>query len=215
MTIQIAPSILAADFSKLGDEIRAVDKAGADLIHWDVMDGHYNPNLTFGAPVIAGLRSATNLPFDAHLMVTNPNQIIADVAKAGCQMISVHCETCDPKITLPAIQKLGCKAGIVIDADTPVERIFPALPLADYVLVMTVQTGYAGQKMRPECLTKMKIVRDKLKEMKRNIPIQADGGVGPSNVKEFIDAGATILVAGNAVFKSGDYAKAIQQLKSN
>lgn len=211
--IQIAPSILAADFSKLGDEIRAVDKAGADLIHWDVMDGHYNPNLTFGAPVIAALRSATTLPFDAHLMVTNPDQIIADIAKAGCQMISVHVETCDPKITLPAIQKLGAKAGIVLDADTPVENIFPALPLADFVLVMTVQTGYAGQKMRPECLTKMKMVRDKLKELKRDIPIQADGGVGPANVQEFIAAGATILVAGNSIFKSKDYQKAIADLK--
>lgn len=215
MKIQIAPSILAADFSKLGDEIRAVENAGADLIHWDVMDGHYNPNLTFGAPVIAALRNVTKLPFDAHLMVTNPDKIIADIAKAGCQMISVHCEVCDPKVTLPAIQKLGAKAGIVVDADTPVEKVFPALPLADFVLVMTVQTGYAGQKMRPECLTKMKVVRDKLKELNRNIPIQADGGVGPANVKEFIDSGATILVAGNAVFKSGDYSKAIQQLKTN
>lgn len=214
MTIQIAPSILAADFSKLGDEIRAVEKAGADLIHWDVMDGHYNPNLTFGAPVIAALRNATTLPFDAHLMVINPDKIIADITKAGCQMISVHCEACDPKITLPAIQKLGAKAGIVLDADTPVEKVFPALPLADFVLVMTVQTGYAGQKMRPECLTKMKLVRDKLKELKHNIPIQADGGVGPANVKEFIAAGASILVAGNAVFKSADYATAIYQLKA-
>lgn len=213
--IQIAPSILAADFAKLGDQIRAVEKAGADIIHWDVMDGHYNPNLTFGPPVIAGLRSATQLPFDAHLMVTNPDAIIEEVAKAGCQMISVHCEVCDPTVTLPAIQKLGAKAGIVIDADTAVEKVFPALPLADYVLVMSVQTGYAGQKMRPECLGKMKIVRDKLKEMNRTIPIQADGGVSPANVKEFTDAGASILVAGSAIFKADDYSKIIQALKSN
>ncbi|PIR20863.1 MAG: ribulose-phosphate 3-epimerase [Deltaproteobacteria bacterium CG11_big_fil_rev_8_21_14_0_20_47_16] len=212
--IQIAPSILAADFAKLGDEIRAIEAAGADIIHWDIMDGHYNPNLTFGPPVIAGLRNATQLPFDAHLMVTNPDAIIEDVAKAGCQMISVHVETCDPKVTLPAIQKLGCKAGIVVDAKTPVEELLPYLPLADYVLVMTVQTGYAGQKMIPDCLEKMKIVRDKLKELNHAIPIQADGGVTPDTLKLFLDAGASILVAGNAVFKSGDYAKAIQQLKS-
>jgi ribulose-phosphate 3-epimerase len=211
--IQIAPSILAADFSKLGDEIRAVEKAGADMIHWDVMDGHYNPNLTFGPPMIAGLRTTTKLPFDVHLMVSQPEQLIADVALAGCQRIAVHCEACDPTVTLPAIQKQGCKAGIVVDAGTPVEKVLPYLQLADYVLVMTVQTGYAGQKMIPACLEKMKTVRDKLRELDHAIPIQADGGVSPDTVRQFTDAGASILVAGNAIFKSGDYAKAIQQLK--
>lgn len=211
--IKIAPSILAADFSRLAEEIQAVHAAGADWLHLDVMDGHYVPAITFGAPVISALRRVTTLPFDAHLMVSNPDSQIEAIAQAGCQMISVHVEVCDPKRTLPLIQSLGSEAGIVVDAYTPVEKILPALEMADFVLVMTVKTGAAGQKMIPDCVEKIKVVAAELKRIGRNIPIQADGGITPETAPIIKAAGATILVAGNAVFKSGDYSRAIQQLK--
>lgn len=215
MTIQIAPSILAADFSRLAEEAQAVHAAGADWLHLDVMDGHYVPAITFGAPVISSLRRATNLPFDAHLMVTNPDSQIEAIAQAGCQRISVHVETCDPKRTLPLIQSLGSEAGIVVDAFTPVEGILPVLEMADFVLIMTVKTGAAGQKMIPECVEKIRVVAAELKRIGHNIPIQVDGGITVETAPIVKAAGATILVAGNAVFKSGEYAKVIQQLKSN
>lgn len=213
--IQIAPSILAADFSRLGEEAQAVHVAGADWLHLDVMDGHYVPAITFGAPVISSLRRATNLPFDAHLMVSHPDSQIETIAQAGCQMISVHVETCDPKRTLPLIQSLGSQAGIVVDAFTSVDEILPVLEMADFVLIMTVKTGAAGQKMIPECVEKIRVVAAELKRIGHNIPIQVDGGITPETAPIVKAAGATILVAGNAVFKSGDYAKAIQQLKSS
>lgn len=213
MTIQIAPSILAADFSRLAEEAQAVHAAGADWLHLDVMDGHYVPAITFGAPVISCLRRVTNLPFDAHLMVTNPDAQIEAIAQAGCQRISVHVETCDPKRTLPSIQSLGSEAGIVVDAYTDVEEILPVLEMADFVLIMTVKTGAAGQKMIPECVEKIKVVAAELKRIGHNIPIQVDGGITPETAPIVKAAGATILVAGNAVFKSGDYSKVIQQLK--
>lgn len=213
MTIKIAPSILAADFSRLAEEAQAVHKAGADWLHLDVMDGHYVPSITFGAPVISSLRRVTNLPFDAHLMVTNPDSQIEAIAQAGCQMISVHVETCDLKRTLPLIQSLGSEAGIVVDAYTPVDTILPILEMADFVLIMTVKTGAAGQKMIPECVEKIRVVAAELKRLGHNIPIQVDGGITPETAPIVKAAGATILVAGNAVFKSDDYAKAIQQLK--
>lgn len=215
MTIQIAPSILAADFSRLAEEAQAVHAAGADWLHLDVMDGHYVPAITFGAPVISCLRRVTNLPFDAHLMVTNPDAQIEAIAQAGCQRISVHIETCDPRRTLPTIQSLGSEAGIVVDAYTPVETILPVLDMADFVLIMTVKTGAAGQKMIPDCVEKIRVVAKELKRLGHDIPIQVDGGITPETSPIVKAAGATILVAGNAVFKSGDYSKVIQQLKTN
>ncbi len=214
MTIQIAPSILAADFSRLAEEAQAVHKAGADWLHLDVMDGHYVPAITFGAPVISSLRRVTNLPFDAHLMVTNPDSQIDMIAQAGCQRISVHVETCDPKRTLPLIQSLGSEAGVVVDAYTSVDTILPIIGMADFVLIMTVKTGAAGQKMIPECVEKIRIVAAELKRIGHNIPIQVDGGITPETAPIVKAAGATILVAGNAIFKSGDYSKAIQQLRA-
>ncbi len=212
--IQIAPSILAADFSRLAEEAQAVHAAGADWLHLDIMDGHYVPAITFGAPVISSLRRVTTLPFDAHLMVANPDSQIEMIAQAGCQRISVHIETCDPKRTLPLIQSLGSEAGIVVDAYTSVEKILLALEMADFALVMTVKTGAAGQKMIPNCVEKIKAVAAELQRIGRAIPIQVDGGITPETAPTVKAAGATILVVGNAIFKSGDYAHTIQQLKT-
>ncbi|MBI2346721.1 MAG: ribulose-phosphate 3-epimerase [Deltaproteobacteria bacterium] len=211
--IQIAPSILAADFARLGEEIRAVEAAGADVIHVDVMDGHFVPNISIGIPIVESLRKITRLPLDCHLMISEPAKYIEPFAKAGADWISVHVEACDLRELLPAIKKLGCRAGAVVNPPTPIDRIFPALPLADYVLVMSVNPGFAGQKLIPECLEKVRALKVECDRRGLKTPIQIDGGITEDNAPAARTAGASILVAGNAIFKSGDYRRTIATLR--
>ncbi|NLD28614.1 MAG: ribulose-phosphate 3-epimerase [Myxococcales bacterium] len=209
----IAPSILSADFAKLGEEISAVERAGADVIHIDVMDGHFVPNITIGPLVVKGIRKTTRLPLDCHLMIEEPEKYIAAFAKAGADWISVHVETSDLRNLLPDIRKLECKAGIVINPPTPVEKIFPYLELADFVLIMTVNPGFGGQKMIYDSVEKISIIKKRLKEMGASIPVEVDGGVNSNTVNRVLSAGADIIVAGSAIFESNDYAKSIASLR--
>lgn len=209
----IAPSILSADFSKLGDEIRAIEKAGADWVHVDVMDGHFVPNLTIGPPVVKSLRSVTKLPFDVHLMIDEPDKYIEDFAKAGADYITVHIETLpDPEKTLKRIRELGVKAGITLRPVTPIEEILPYLKYVDLILVMTVNPGFSGQSFMAEQIEKIHIVRKELAKLGREALIEVDGGINPQTA--LVCREADVLVAGNAVFKAEkDYAGAIADLK--
>lgn len=199
--IEIAPSLLAARFDKLGDEVHAVAAAGADYLHFDVMDGHFVPNLTMGPAFVKASRPLTPLPFDVHLMVTNPSDWFATFIEAGANMISFHAEvTSHFDQYIQEIKAGGAKAGIALKPDTPLESIMPVLPKLDYVLVMTVNPGFAGQKFMPEPLEKIKALRTHIDEKKLPCKIQVDGGINRETAKKVIEAGADILVAGMAVF---------------
>ena len=210
--VQIDPSILSADFSRLGEEIQQVDKAGADLIHLDVMDGHFVPNLTFGAPVIKCIRSCTKLKFDTHLMMTNPLDFISDFAHAGSDCITVHVESKNKTEDLiSAIRKNGCQVGLSLCPRTNINKIIPFLPMIDLVLVMSVEPGFGGQTFQKEALEKIVA----LKELagKKPVKIAVDGGINDITAPACILAGADILVAGSYIFKSDSYRKAIERLK--
>ncbi len=213
--IQISPSALACDFAKLGEEVIEVEKAGADYIHLDVMDGMFVPNISFGIPVIASLRKVTKIPFDVHLMITEPERYITDFVEAGADIITVHYEACsDIAVTLDAIRLNGKKVGLSIKPNTPASEIFPYLDKCDWVLVMTVEPGFGGQSLIPSTLPKIKEIKDEAQRRGLDIKVEADGGIGAKNIQLLADAGVDIVVAGSAVFGAPDRRAAIEALKN-
>jgi ribulose-phosphate 3-epimerase len=212
--IQIAPSILSADFSKLGEEIKAAERGGAGLIHVDVMDGHFVPNITIGPLVVKAARRATDLPLDCHLMITDPDLYIDDFARAGASMISVHVEAVvHLHRTLTAIRDLGCGPGVVLNPATPLGAIEEALPFVDYVLVMSVNPGFGGQTFIGTSLDKISRLRSMIETRGLNVHIEVDGGIGLANVATVVRAGAEWIVAGSAVFGKGDPEGATRELR--
>lgn len=206
--IRIAPSILSADFARLGEEVAAVTKAGADLIHIDVMDGHFVPNLTIGPLVVKALRPHSKLPFDCHLMIAPADPFIAAFAEAGADIISIHPESGPhPHRTLQLIRSLGKKAGYVLNPGTPVEVLDPVIDLLDLILIMTVNPGFGGQGFIASQLSKIAAVRKRIDATKRDIMLEVDGGINPDTAKHVIAAGADVLVAGTAVFAAAKSAK--------
>ena len=203
--IELAPSILAADFARLGEQVRAAEEGGATVVHVDIMDGHFVPNLTIGPPVVKSLRKVTELPLDCHLMIENPDEFIPAFAEAGADWISVHQEACRHlNRTLHLIKCHDCLAGVVINPATPVDTLEEVLDLVDYVLVMSVNPGFGGQKFIPGTLHKMRQLSEIRSQRRLTYRIEVDGGVGHDTVGDVVRAGGEILVAGNAVFGSGD-----------
>jgi ribulose-phosphate 3-epimerase len=214
--IKIAPSILSADFSRLGEDIQAVDRAGADYIHVDVMDGHFVPNITIGPLVVAALRKVTDKPLDVHLMIENPDLYIAEFAKAGADIITVHQEAV-PHLhrTVQLIKSLGKKAGVSLNPATPVETLDVILDELDLVLVMSVNPGFGGQSFIPSALDKISALRQRIRQRGLATELEVDGGVKIDNIREVVAAGADVLVAGSAVFNTDDYAATILALREN
>lgn len=210
--VLIAPSILEADFGALREELQALDQAGADMIHLDVMDAHFVPNLTFGAPVVKKLRSATKLPFDVHLMVERPQNLLSAFALAGADILTVHYEACAQlKPVLRQIRALHMKAGVSLKPGTPPEVLYDDLDEIDQILIMTVEPGFGGQAFMESPLHKIKLLKEKFKNL--NIKIEVDGGVNPQTAPMCVAAGADILVAGTAIFKDKAYAQNMAALR--
>lgn len=213
--IKIAPSILAANFAKLGEEVKEVEAAGAELIHIDVMDGHFVPNISFGAIALEAVRPLTKLPLDVHLMIENPDQYIEQFAKAGADYITVHVEAC-PHLhrTIQLIRSYGIKAGVVLNPHTPIEAIQHILEDIDMVLFMTVNPGFGGQKFISSVVPKVQAFSQLVKERGLNIEIEIDGGITAETIVPCAEAGATIFVAGSAIFGQTDRKAALQQIKA-
>ena len=211
---KIAPSILAADFARLGEEIHKVEAAGADMIHFDVMDGHFVPNISFGIPVMASLRKITKMPLDAHLMISEPERYVAAFVKAGADSISVHCEVC-PDIPAMAkrIHDLGARASIGINPETDADRVLPFAEHLDMILVMSVHPGFGGQEFIPSALDKLRYIRRELKRRGLSIDVEIDGGVKLENIADVKAAGANVFVSGSGIFGKRDYTKIVGEMR--
>jgi len=207
----IAPSMLKCDFGNLHREVELLDAAGAQLLHWDVMDGHFVPNLSYGALLIERIRPRTEMIFDVHLMISDPDKYLDEYVKAGADWITVHIEACGDgaSATLRRIREAGCKAGITLNPETPVEQIEPLLDDCDLVLFMSVSPGFGGQKFRPEVLPKLEYVRAK----RPNMTISIDGGIGPATIPLAAAAGANVFVAGSSIFEEADYGTAMRTMR--
>ncbi len=213
--IYIAPSILSADFARLADEIAAVERAGADLLHVDVMDGHFVPNLTVGPPIVESLKKVTKLPLDVHLMITNADAFISEFADAGADYLTVHVEAC-PHLhrTIQSIKERGVKAGVTLNPATPLASLQEILADVDLVLIMSVNPGFGGQAFIPSVLKKIKTARAMLDQINSAALLEVDGGVKIDNARQIIEAGATALVAGSAIFTHSDYAAIIAAMRA-
>jgi ribulose-phosphate 3-epimerase len=212
--VEIAPSILSADFTRLGEEIASVERGGAGVIHVDVMDGHFVPNITVGLPVVKAVKRATQLPIDTHLMITKPGLYAEQFVEAGASMVSVHVEI-DLHLnrTLMAIKEKGALAGVAINPATPLVMLEEALPFADYILLMSVNPGFGGQKFIPTSLDKLRRLRRMIDERGLSTRIEIDGGIDRKNIAQIVAAGAEIIVAGSAVFNEPDPAQAVRELR--
>jgi ribulose-phosphate 3-epimerase len=212
--VEIAPSILSADFTRLGEEIATVERGGARVIHVDVMDGHFVPNITVGLPVVRAVKQATELPIDTHLMITEPGRYAEQFAEAGASMVSVHVEA-DPHLnrTLTAIRRKGALCGVAINPATPLVALEEALAFCDYILLMSVNPGFGGQKFIPTSLDKVRRLRRMIETRGLSTRIEIDGGIDRSNIAEIAAAGAEIIVAGSAIFNESDPAQAVRELR--
>ena len=214
--VKIAPSILSANFAKMGEEVQSLERNGADIVHYDVMDGVFVNNITFGLKMLQDIRPLTKLPIDAHLMIVHPEKYVERFAKAGADIITVHYEACQDNLkeVLELIKSTGVKCGAVINPDTPVEKIADVIPMCDMVLIMSVFPGFGGQKFIPEALDKLREVKAIVNACGKEIDIEIDGGVTLENVEEIKAAGANVIVAGSTVFKAQDRAACIAALKN-
>ncbi len=209
--VKIAPSILSADFSRLGEEIKAAEKAGADLIHVDIMDGHFVPNITIGPPVVRSIKKIASIPLDVHLMIEDPDKYVRSFADSGADIITVHEEaSVHLHRTIQNIKECGRKTAVSINPATPVYHIEFILPFVDMVLIMSVNPGFGGQEFIPEVLIKIKMLKNIINEQKINVDIEVDGGINIDNVAEVVSAGTDIVVMGNAFYNSKDYAETVK-----
>jgi len=212
--LKIAPSILSADFSRLKDEIEAVEAAGADWLHVDVMDGHFVPNITIGPVVVESVRKVTKIPLDVHLMITDPDKYGPEFIKAGADWVSIHPETCsDPNASLRKIRELGARASVAVNPDVPLARVDGCFPDADMILIMSVFPGFGGQDFIPEVLPKIAELRALINRRKLSLSIEVDGGIKADNIDLVVRAGADVIVSGSGIFKTPDYAATIREMR--